>query len=75
MKKPKKPAQRYVRIDGLTAWQLLGYLSRATPKAKVVVCQCPQHGLLALIEADGGPWTVTKGVPELQLEERALPKR
>lgn len=79
MKKPKKPPQQYVRIDGLTAWQVLQVLAYAeSPKAKVLVCQSPVYGLLALVEAPGGPWVVTKGVPELvptSEKPRALPKR
>jgi hypothetical protein len=65
MKKPQRPPQQYVRIDGLTAWQLLGVLSGSTPKAKVMTYQSVIYGVLTLIEHPGGPWVVVKGIPEL----------
>ncbi len=61
----RKSPQRYVRIEGLTAWQLIRVLADTDPKSKIVVCQSPERGLLALVEHSRGPWIVEKGQPIL----------
>lgn len=58
----KRIEQRFVRVDGLSAWDLLRVIADSEPKAMLVVLG---HQEMALLPCDGGPWVIRKGVAVL----------
>ncbi len=55
--KKKKRIPRYVRVDSLSAWDVMSVLTQSSPKSQLLVCDS-EHGHIALIECEGGPWFI-----------------